>query len=419
MSDAATAGEGAPLDFAAIGALVRRPPVREVLALLDGGGEQARVVGGAVRNALIGRPVADVDVCTTARPDIVTRRARAAGHRTLPTGIEHGTVTVLVAGEPVEVTTLREDIETTGRHAVVRFGRDFAADALRRDFTLNALSAGPDGRVHDYAGGLDDLQARRVRFIGDAGTRIREDYLRILRFFRFHAAFGRGPLDRTGLLAAIRERRGLRVLSPERVRGELLKLLAADRALDVLEEVAGAGFLDLLLGGVADFGRAARASGGGPVRSLAALAVGVREDADRLRDRLRLSNEEHRRLIAYADLGARLKSLAGPLDEAEARRIAADFAAEAIGDALAATHGEPWPRIDPGARAALRAFATGEVPRPVLPLRGADLVAAGVARGPEVGRLLAEARRLWMGAGCPEGEEVGTGLIAAVLVGAP
>ncbi|MBV9456632.1 MAG: CCA tRNA nucleotidyltransferase, partial [Bradyrhizobium sp.] len=162
-------------------------PASRVLQLLNGGGEEARVVGGAVRNALLGIAVNDVDIATTALPDEVVKRAKAAGIKSVPTGIEHGTVTLVVEGQPIEITTLREDTETFGRKAKVSFGRDWVGDARRRDFTINALSAGLDGLVHDYVGGLDDLAVRRVRFIGEPDQRIEEDYLRILRFFRFHA----------------------------------------------------------------------------------------------------------------------------------------------------------------------------------------------------------------------------------------
>ena len=176
-------------------AWLREGPLPRVMAALDGNGEETRVVGGAVRNALLAEPIGDIDLATTAVPDEVIRRAAAAGFRTVPTGIDHGTVTVIVNGRPFEVTTLRRDVETFGRHATVAFGRDWKTDAERRDFTMNALSATADGTVHDYVGGLADLGARRVRFIGDAAKRIAEDYLRILRFFRFHAAYGEGPPD--------------------------------------------------------------------------------------------------------------------------------------------------------------------------------------------------------------------------------
>ena len=160
-----------------------------MLALLNGDGEEARVVGGAVRNALMEIPIGDIDIATTAVPDEVVRRARAAGIKSVPTGIEHGTVTLVVDGHPFEVTTLREDVETFGRKAKVAFGRDWVRDAERRDFTINGLSVSADGIVHDHVGGLEDIAARRVRFIGDPDQRIAEDYLRILRFFRFHAAY--------------------------------------------------------------------------------------------------------------------------------------------------------------------------------------------------------------------------------------
>ena len=169
-------------------AWLRQGALAQLLAVLNDRGEEARVVGGAVRNALLGEPIGEIDLATTAVPDEVVRRATAAGFKPVPTGIEHGTVTVVIEGQPFEVTTLREDVETFGRHANVRFGRDWRKDAERRDFTMNALSVSGDGMVHDYVGGIADLKARRVRFIGDAATRIAEDHLRILRFFRFHAA---------------------------------------------------------------------------------------------------------------------------------------------------------------------------------------------------------------------------------------
>src|SRR6202048_4386842 len=170
-------------------------PTARVLGLLNGNGEEARVVGGAVRNALLQIPTGDIDIATTALPDEVIRRARAAGIKSVPTGIEHGTVTLVVEGQPFEVTTLREDTETFGRKARVAFGRDWVAGARRRDFTINGLSVDAEGVVHDHVGGLEDIAARRVRFIGDPNQRIAEDYLRILRFFRIHASYGAGEPD--------------------------------------------------------------------------------------------------------------------------------------------------------------------------------------------------------------------------------
>ena len=232
-------------------AWLKHGEVARLLELLNRDGEEARVVGGAVRNALLELPVAEIDVATTALPEEVMRRVMAVGGKAIPTGIEHGTITALIDHRPIEVTTLREDVETFGRKARVAFGRDWKTDAERRDFTINALSATPDGTVYDYVGGFDDLAARRVRFIGDPRRRIEEDYLRILRFFRFHALFGAGAPDGAGVAACISARGGLETLSRERVRTELLKLFVAQRATPALVVMAESGLLGLVLGGVA------------------------------------------------------------------------------------------------------------------------------------------------------------------------
>ena len=415
----------ADLDQAALAELLRQPALDRLLAVLDGAGEEARIVGGAVRNALLSRPVHEIDIATTATPDVIEARAGGGGLKTVPTGVEHGTVTVIVDGAPFEVTTLREDVETDGRRAVVRFGRNFFADAQRRDFTINALSLGRDGRLHDPVGGLPDLAARRVRFIGDPSARIREDYLRILRFFRFHAEYGEGGLDRDGLQAAIRERAGLAILSSERIRAELLKLLAARRAVAAVEAMSDAGLLTRLLGGVGETGRLARAAAhdrsGEPdgVRRLAAFAVTTREDAERLRERLRLSNAEHQRLSVYADLLARLKSLADPLDAATLRRLVAEHGAAALNDAFATIAGEPRPIVESEAMTAFRRYASGEDAVPAFPLRGADFIARGVPKGPQVGELLARARAKWLDAGCPTDPCARDRLLGQVLAKEP
>ena len=258
-------------------------PLVQLLGLLNREGEEARVVGGAVRNALLELPHGDIDVATTALPEEVMRRAQAAGFKAVPTGIGHGTVTIVIEGRPFEVTTLREDVETFGRHATVRFGRDWKRDAERRDFTMNALTLSPDGLVHDYVGGLADLKKRHVRFIGNAATRIAEDYLRILRFFRFHAIYGEGHPDPDGLHAAIVARAGLAQLSRERVRMELIKLMVAPRAVPALVVMAEAGLIGPVLGGVSHLAsfanmakvEAACALAPDAARRLAALGVWV------------------------------------------------------------------------------------------------------------------------------------------------
>src|SRR6195256_4322955 len=262
-------------------------PTARVLELLDSNGEQARVVGGAVRNALLQIPPGDIDIATTAVPEEVVRRAKTAGIKSVPTGIEHGTVTLVIDGHPFEVTTLREDTETYGRKAKVAFGRDWVRDAERRDFTINGLSVDADGVVHDHVGGLADIAARRVRFIGDPNQRIAEDYLRILRFFRIHAAYGAGEPDRAGYLACIAGRAGLATLSAERVRMEMLKLMVADGAGAAVTAMADGGLLLPVFGGVAYTGpfaamiAAEHALGlqASAVRRLAALTVAVTEDA--------------------------------------------------------------------------------------------------------------------------------------------
>ena len=203
--------------------------VARLLSVLDRDGEEARVVGGAVRNALLRVPIGEIDVATTALPEEVTRRVEAAGGKAVPIGVEHGTVTAIIGHRQIEVTTLRQDVETFGRKARVVFGRDWRADAERRDFTINALSATAAGALYDYVGGLDDIAARRVRFIGEPRQRIEEDYLRILRFFRFHANFGESAPDNAALHACIAARAGLETLSRERDRALLFRTLATLR----------------------------------------------------------------------------------------------------------------------------------------------------------------------------------------------
>ena len=222
-------------------------PARAVMDALTADGGAARFVGGAVRNALLGEPVGDVDIATPLVPDEVMRRLQAAGLGAVPTGIAHGTVTAVSGGKPFEVTTLRRDVETFGRRAVVAYTTDWAEDAARRDFTMNALYADEDGAIYDYFGGLADLEARRVRFVGDARTRIREDYLRILRLFRFHAWYGRGEIDSEALAAAQAEKAGLKLLSGERVQKEVLRLLEAKEPSPAVRVMEQSGILGEIL----------------------------------------------------------------------------------------------------------------------------------------------------------------------------
>ncbi|MCJ2059647.1 CCA tRNA nucleotidyltransferase [Methylobacterium sp. J-048] len=408
------------LDHGALAALLVQPGVGRTLAALDVPGAETRLVGGCVRDALLGKPSADIDLATTLLPEAVIAAARnARGLKAVPTGIEHGTITLVTEDGPIEVTTLREDVETDGRHAVVRFGSDFARDAERRDFTVNALSLGADGRLHDTVGGLADLEAGRVRFIGDPDIRIREDALRILRFFRFHARFGTGAPDEAALAACVAARDALDRLSRERVRSEFLKLLAAPGGAPMVGTLSATGLLQRITGGVAELGRLERAGAASlaPVMRLAALSVGGRHDADRLRDRLRLSKQEHIQLTGYADALADLHGRTAAIDAPAARALAAEHGLARLNDTLAILSGEPRPVLEDDARRALQALA-GEGGAPRFPLAGADLVAAGLPTGPSIGRGLAAARVLWLERGCPTGAEARAELLKRALDGA-
>jgi poly(A) polymerase len=375
-----------------------------VLALLNADGEEARVVGGAVRNALLHRPIGDIDLATTALPEEVVRRAKAAGIKSVPTGIEHGTVTIVVDKHPFEVTTLREDTETYGRKAKVAFGRDWARDAERRDFTINGLSVDAKGVVHDHVGGLDDIAARRVRFIGDPGQRIAEDYLRILRFFRMHAAYGAGDPDRAGYLACIAGRAGLAQLSAERVRMEVLKLVVADGAVTAVTAMADGGLLQMILGSVGYTGpfavmiAAERELGleASAVRRLGALALAITEDARRVASKLRLTNAEAKALEAMAD---RWWQLAG-IDEAAARRWLYRLGEAAYLDRMMLA----WARMSDG-RDIARWRELARLPQrwqaPKFPLKAADFISRGIAEGPALGHVLAQAEQAWLAAEFP------------------
>ncbi|HMF20906.1 MAG TPA: CCA tRNA nucleotidyltransferase [Pseudolabrys sp.] len=388
-----------------------------LLRVLDCDGEEARAVGGAVRNALLGMPIAEIDVATTAVPEEVVKRVTAAGFKPVPTGIEHGTVTVVIDRHPIEVTTLRKDIETYGRHARVEFGRDWKADAERRDFTINALSATRDGTVYDYAGGLDDLKERRVRFIGDPAKRIAEDYLRILRFFRFHAAYGTSDHpDHAGVAACIAARDGLDQLSRERVRMEMMKLVVAQHAVPTLISMTDAGLLLRVLGGVSYLGsfenmaKVEAAIGLEPnaVRRLGALAVAIPEDADRLWQRLRLANSERERLASMGEGWGRISPLYG---ERAAKALLYRLRPQQFTDRVllgwarsqATAHDPEW-----------HALAT--LPQrwtaPIFPLKGADFMKRGIPQGPTLGAALAAAEAAWVAAGFP-GDQAAVDAIAA------
>ncbi|MEA2951702.1 MAG: poly(A) polymerase [Alphaproteobacteria bacterium] len=393
--------------------------VARLLAVLASDGEEARVVGGAVRNALLNETIAEIDIATTAVPEEVIRRVTDAGFKAVPTGIDHGTVTVVIQGQPFEVTTLRVDVETFGRKAKVRFGRDWKADAERRDFTMNALSISPDGAVYDYVGGLADLAARRVRFISDPGRRIAEDYLRILRFFRFHAAYGQGVLDADGLHACIAGRGGLVTLSRERIRMELLKLVVARGAKPALAAMSDAGLLVSLLAGVpllANFARMTQIEAAlnlppDAIRRLGALEVSVVEDAERLWQRLRLANAEHERLVSMADGWWRIAPATG---ESTARALLYQLGQARFLDRVLLA----WVRSSAAAGdTAWREVATlpDRWTAPVFPLKAADFIQRGIEKGPALGEALRAAEQAWMAAGFPEDAKALGGITDAAV----
>jgi poly(A) polymerase/tRNA nucleotidyltransferase (CCA-adding enzyme) len=373
-------------------AWITRGAAAAVLSALPG----ARAVGGAVRDTLAGRPVQDVDIGVPLPPEAVAPRLAAAGLRLFETGLAHGTLTAVKDGERVEVTSLRRDVVTDGRHAEVAWTTDWREDAARRDFTINALSLAADGRLWDYFGGRADLALGRVRFVGDAATRIAEDYLRALRFFRFQARYGRGEPD-AAALAAIRDAvPGLSRLSAERVWSEWKRLLDAPDPREALALMHATGVLPAVLPEAEwpnpRLGRLADAPPDPLLRTAALLRAG--SDVAALAERLRLSGEE-RDSLAWLALAR--DDLAPDPDEAELRRILARREGVPLADILR----EAWlaEARDGAPRAALRARLAA-APRPAFPLRGADLLAAGLPPGPDLGRRLARARAAWIEAGC-------------------
>lgn len=362
---------------------------RALAAVLDAL-PRARIVGGAVRDALAGRPVADIDLATPDAPEAVLAALAAAGLKGVPTGIAHGTVTAVSGHRGFEITTLRRDERTDGRHAEVSWTDDWKEDAARRDFTINAMSMTRDGAVFDYFGGIADLRAGVVRFVGAPSRRIAEDYLRILRFFRFHARYGTGAPDPAALAAIRAGVPGLARLSAERVWSELARILAAPAPAGAVRLMAGLGVLAAVLPEGADPDRLARLIAAGapadPVLRLAALLTG---DAAGAAVRLRLSNEERERLIALRAAPAP----APEMDDGALRRLLADTPAEIL-------VGRAWLAGDGSARWQGLRERLAALPRPVFPLEGRDALALGLAPGPAVGALLRAVRAWWLAGGC-------------------
>jgi poly(A) polymerase len=386
--------------------------LQRLLAVLSEGGEEARIAGGAVRNALLGETVTDIDLATTNRPEETARRAEAAGYKAIATGAEYGTITVIAKGRSYEVTTLRSDVETYGRRAKVVFGRDWKRDAERRDFTINALYAEADGTVVDMVGGLADLEGRTLRFIGDADIRIREDYLRILRFFRFFAWYGAGRPDAEGLKACVRQKDGIDQLSAERVWIELKKLLSALDPARALLWMRQASVLTKVLPETEKWGidaiqplvRTERDLSWkpDPLLRLEALVPPDAERIEALAERLRLSNVETERLRQWA-LAA---PIAHDLSEMDlAKRLYLEGAQRLVDSlrlALASARGRAATGVEAlaeaGGYARLLSFAQ-EWEKPEFPVRGADLTAIGFTPGPKLGAALRALETAWVDSG--------------------
>jgi poly(A) polymerase len=380
----------------------------ETRAVLEALGGQGKFVGGAVRNALLGKPVADIDIATPLLPDAVVAILKKAGLGAVPTGIEHGTVTAVANGKPLEVTTLRRDVSTDGRRATVAFTADWAEDAQRRDFTMNALYADAEGEVLDTVGGVEDLKAGRVRFVGDPATRIREDYLRILRLFRFHAWYGKGEMDSDALHAAAEGKAGLAQLSGERVQKELLRLLEADDPAPVLRTMAATGILSELLPGALDIARLehiARIDAEAffkpdPVLRLAALLPPDAAAAEALANKLKLSNAYADRIVDLANAREKIVSY---LSVKETRKLLYRLGAARFKDRIFLKWAED-PKESNAINWRMLLAVADSWERPTFPLSGREVMMAGVPQGPLIGRILEEVEDWWVDADFIEDE---------------
>ncbi|KZK77184.1 CCA-adding enzyme [Pseudovibrio sp. Ad46] len=367
--------------------------VQRAFDVLEQDGDVARAVGGTVRNSLLGEVVDDVDIACTALPDVVLARAEAAGVKAIPTGVDHGTVTLVIDRQPIEVTCLREDIETHGRHATVKFGRDWTKDAQRRDFTMNALYVDRHGELFDPLGGLDDCLNRHLRFIGDARARIREDYLRILRFFRFFATYGQGEINADGYAACIELKDGLSHLSKERITKEVLRTLSASRALDSLLLMEQGGILQLILGGEAASSRLARLLDLEDLPEVALQPVlrlgGVA--GPQVAELLRLSNVQKKEIEVAADIAEVLHTRGQSKQQLKALLVA--HGTDAVVDGVLTAWMNDVVQIEAELRELLAFAQNWEIPS--FPLTGKMMIAGGIPAGPDMGKAMRLAQRIW------------------------
>jgi poly(A) polymerase len=363
--------------------------LRRVFDALEKAGGEARVAGGAVRDALMGELVREIDIATTLTPERIMAAGEKARLGVHPTGIDHGTITLVVGGRPFEVTTLRVDVETFGRKARVAFTDDWHADALRRDFTMNALYCSRDGKIYDPTKGYEDILRKRVRFVGSPNARIKEDALRILRFFRFHARYGAGAPDREGLAACVRHKARLRTLSGERIRQELFKLLEAKRAADTIKLMAARNVLAADLRPLTRMAKVDQAFG---LKADALLRLSLAaKDAAALRERLRLTNTETRRLESIAQH----ISPTPRLRERERRVVLYHLGRDAWRDTVRLAWAKSKDSVTAEKWQGLLSFAD-QWPIPRFPLTGRDLLARGIKPGPAVGRELNRLEDWWI-----------------------
>ncbi len=379
---------------------LKNKSTQTVFAAINQNGYEARAVGGAIRNTILGQKVKDIDIATNADPDTSMRLAQEAGLKVIPTGLQHGTITVVSENIPYEITTLRQDVETDGRRAKVSFTTDWKADASRRDFTMNALYVDASGNLYDPLNGYEDLKEKRVRFIGNPVDRIREDYLRILRYFRFKAEYGLDNLDQPSLHACVQEKDGLRQLSAERISAEITRLLVAPAALNVVQTMFSYGLLTDLLGTIANPATFAnlltldkklkhKAS---CMLRLAVLSLYLREDGERITKRLRLSNEQKKELLHILGEPSRLTDTLAELDAKELLyKLKSDTYQNKIlyhwSLSGQTTENQSWKQLY-------------NLPErwsaPTFPIKGRDLTEIGVNPGPEMGKLLKFLENIWI-----------------------
>ena len=390
------------------------PETLQVFAALG----EARFVGGAVRNALLGAAVSDIDIAVPMPPSETLAHLTNHGIKVVATGLDHGTVTAIAGAHAFEITSLRRDVETDGRHAKVTFTDDWAEDAARRDFTINALYATLDGAIYDYATGMEDLIAGRVRFMGDPATRIAEDYLRVLRLFRFHAWYGKGDIDPDGLRAAAAAQDKLKTLSAERIAKELLRLLEAGSPEPVLRVMAATGILSQLLPGALQLQRlehlaeidADNMYPRDPVLRLAALLPDDSDNAHAVADALKLSNADRTRL----EQALSSERIVAQLSAKEARRLLYRIGVVRFRDKVMLAWAAAL-RAAPALSWRMLLSMADNWQRPRFPLSGLDVMQAGVPQGPDVGRLLAKVEDWWIGTDFAADEGALRGKLAEVL----